>query len=349
MEENLISDVRKISDMKITTFSGYKKTEVKKALLKSISDGKYEHAFHWCVELICSGSFLDVWIIYIQYSCQYIYLGNPKLFIYLNKRLQEFRNIMRSGYSNDELLVRNNDTIRKIFLEMTTLIIMSTKKHSIQIIKIDTPDFIITNLSEKFKADKSNYAENVYRSDDPRELYMACNEMYYHLTITNNTLNACYWVQWIIDFEQMCKKKKKNCNCETREFVNVENKFRKDCVWLIWDIFLNVSNNKGPFVKKIIESLLELFMVRYTASASNIRKIILYCSVSFLTEHVNTNIQCVSDEKYLKKCLEKRNVFFKEIKKHEQKPDMDYLFTQSSTKKTNLEKTMSKLDILKKM
>ncbi len=349
MEENLISDVRKISDMKITTFSGYKKTEVKKALLKSINDGKYEHAFHWCVELICSGSLLDVWIIYIQYSSQYIHLGNPKLFIYLNKRLQEFRNIMRSGYSNDELLVRNNDTIRKMFLEMTTLIIMSTKKHSIQIIKIEAPDFIITNLSEKFKADRSNYAEDVYRTDDPRELYMACNEMYYHLTKTNNTLNACYWVQWIIDFEQMCKKKKKNCNCEIRDFVNVDNKFRKDCVWLIWDIFLNVAKIKGSFIKKIIESLLELFMVRYTASASNVRKIILYCGVTFLTEHVNTNIQCVDDENYLKKCLEKRNIFFKEIKKHEQKPDMDYLFNQSTSKKTNLEKTMSKLDILKKM
>lgn len=349
MNNNLIQDTRKISDMKITTFSGYKKTEVKKALIKSIKENKFEHAFHWCTELICSGNLLDIWIMYIQYSCQYIHLGNPKLFIYLDKRLQEFCNIMRSGYTADELLVRNNDNIRKMFVEITTIIIMSNKKHSIQRIKIDSPDFVITNLSEKFKAKHSKYAEEIFRSDDPRELYMACNEMYYHLLETNDTLQACYWSQWIIDFEIMCKKKKIKCLCETRTFIKVDSKFSKDCVWLVWDIFLDIAKKKGSFVKKIVDSLLELFMIRYSASASNVRKIILYCCITFLTEHINTNIPCVKDENYLKMCLDKRNSFYKELKKHEQKPDMDYLFNDSMTKKTNLEKTMNKLDILKKM
>lgn len=349
MNENLIQDVRKISDMRMTTFSGYKKTEVKKALTKALKEKKYEHAFHWCSELICSGSLLDIWILYIQYSCQNIYLGNPKLFIYLEKRLEEFRNIMRSGYSADELMVRNNDNIRKIFIEMTTIIIMSNNKHSIQKIKIETPDFVITNLSEKFKANHSKYAEDIYRDDDPRELYMACNEMCYHLLKTNGTLDACYWAQWIVEFEIMCKKKKIKCHCEVRSFIKVENKYNKDCVWLLWDIFLFVSKKKGKLVEKIINSLLELFMVRYSASAANTRKIILYCCISFLTEYVNPEIPCVQNELYLKKSIENRNVFFKEIKKNEQKPDMSYLFNNKESKESNLEKTLNRLKILKNM
>ena len=345
--DSLIQDIRKIKDFRLTSFSGYKKSEVKKALLKAINQNKYENAFHWCSELICSGCLLEIWILYIQYSCQNIHLGNPKIFIYLNRRLEEFRNIMRSGYSNDELQVRNNDNIRKIFVEMTTIIIMSNKKHSIQKIKIDQPDFMITNISDKFEADHSKYISSIFRDDDPKEIYMACNELYYHLNITNNTLKSCYWVQWIVEFEIMCKKKKIKCLCETRSFVKVDNKFLKDCVWLVWDIFLNIAK-KDKLLLKIIESLVELFMVRYSSSAANTRKLILYSGVSFITEIIDNSIPCVKDEVFLKKCIDNRNVFFKEIKKHEQKPNMEYLFSNTE-QKSNLEKTINKLDILKKM
>ena len=344
-----IQDIRSIKDMRITTFSNYKKTEVKKALTKSLHENKIEYALHWCVDMICSGYFLDLWSIFILYSCQYIHLGNPKLFVYLSKRLEAFRNIIRNGYASNELYVRNHQEVRKIFFEMCSIISQSEKKHSLQAIKVMPSDFDITSISDKFNAPNSNYASHLLREDDPPELLIPCNELYYHLYETNNNLMACYWCQWIIEFEQICKKKKKKCMCETRAFVKVDDKHVKDCVWLIWEIFLDVADKKkDKMVISIIESLLQLFMVRYSANGANSRKMILYCGVSFLTEYVDKRIVCVKNSGFVESCLSKVNNYFQEIKKNEQKPETDYLFNNME-KKSNLDKTMAKLEIMKKM
>lgn len=344
-----IQDIRELKDMRITTFSNYKKTEVKKALIKSLNENKIEYSLHWCVEMICSGHFLDLWSIFILYSCQNIHLGNPKLFIYLAKRLESFRTIVRNGYSSNELYVRNHNEVRKIFFEICAIISQSKKKHSLQTIKVHPTDFDITTISDKFHAPSSKYAKHLIRDEDPQELLIPCNELYYHVFETKNNLMACYWCQWIIEFELICKKKKKKCLCETRSFVKVDDKHLKDCVWLVWEIFLDIADKiNDKLIVTIIESLVELFMVRYSSNGANSRKMILYCAVSFLTEYVDKRIVCVSNNVLVNSCLSKINNYFQEIKKNEQKPETDYLFNNLE-KKSNLDKTMAKLEIMKKM
>ena len=160
---------------------------------------------------------------------------------------------------------------------------------------------------------------------------------------------ACYWCQWIIEFELICKKKKKKCMCETRSFVKVDDKHLKDCVWLVWEIFLDVSDKKkDKLIVSIIESLLDLFMVRYSSNGANCRKMILYCGVNFLTDYVDKQISCVNNSIIVESCLSKMNNYFQEIKKNEQKPETDYLFNNME-QKSNLDKTMAKLEIMKKM
>uniref|UniRef100_A0A6C0LX55 Uncharacterized protein n=1 Tax=viral metagenome TaxID=1070528 RepID=A0A6C0LX55_9ZZZZ len=343
-----IDDMREPKMMRIITFSNYKKTDVKKELIKSITNKQPEYALHWCVEMLCSGYFLDLWNIFILYSSQYIHLGNPKLFIYLSRRLEEFRNIMRNGHAANELSIRNNNDIRKMFFEITSIIITSDRKHGLQAVKTEQNDFDMTNISDKFYAPSPKFVKHIFREDDPQELYISCNELYYHLSESNNNLMACYWCQWIVDFEKLCKKKKKKCLCETRSFVHVDAPYVKDCVWIIWEIFLDVSKKKNDkLVEKIIESLLQLFMVRYGANGANTRKMILYCCVSFLTESVNPKIQCVQNSTIIDNCLGKMNTYFSEIKKNEQSSGTDYLFN-GIPKKSNLDKTMERLTILQK-
>ena len=50
--------------------------------------------FYWCTELICSGHFLDLWENIINYMCKYIHVGNPKIPIYINNRMNTFKNII---------------------------------------------------------------------------------------------------------------------------------------------------------------------------------------------------------------------------------------------------------------
>ena len=78
-----IDDNRTEVDFKTNTFSKFNKNELKKTFLSELTKGRIENACHWCAELICSGHLQDIWEIFLFYLGKYIYLGNPKLIIYL--------------------------------------------------------------------------------------------------------------------------------------------------------------------------------------------------------------------------------------------------------------------------
>ena len=95
-------------------------------------------------------------------------------------------------------------------------------------------------MTERFKAPNVKYAEEIFMKEDPKELFIAANELAYNLTEEGkNSVSACYWMEWIIEFETICKQKKEKFKCERREFAKVESKFQLDIVWIIWDIFLS--------------------------------------------------------------------------------------------------------------
>ena len=100
------------------TFSKFKKSEVKKELLKCLLSGNIEQSCYWSAELICSGDFLYLWNTLFFFTSKYIHIGNPKLPLYIDSRLNIFKNIVNQGYSTDILKLRNNSNIRKLFIEV---------------------------------------------------------------------------------------------------------------------------------------------------------------------------------------------------------------------------------------
>ena len=56
-----------------------------------------------------------------------MYIRNPKLPCYIELRLTDFKNILNGGYIGNELSLRNNDKIRKLFAEIITIICLSKK------------------------------------------------------------------------------------------------------------------------------------------------------------------------------------------------------------------------------
>ena len=348
-----INDVRLIKDFRGMTFSKYQKSKVKKELLNNIYKGKLENSVYWAGELVCSGNFMDLWEIILQYMGKYIHLGNPKLPIYISMRFDNFKQIIDNGYIGNELSMRNNPKIRRIFTELLCILALSDKRHSFEQIKVTSDDYDITTMSEKLKAPTVDYVRDVFKKGDPKELYIALNELTYNLSDdANNSVAVCYWIEWINEFDSLCKKRKDKCECDRREFAKVESKYQKDVVWLVWHALLSRTSESPDILKKIIRSLMNLYCLKYTPAVKKRRKYLLYFAATICCETVNTNKAIVHSTKkeLVEKICKKTDVVYKQIKKNEVAPKTEYLFNNKiGGGKTNVQKTVEKLDQINKL
>jgi hypothetical protein len=334
-KENLINDTRKIEDFVGLTFSLFKKSQVKKALFESLNKGSLEISNYWVAEYICCGAFLDLWDTILRYTSCHIHLGNPRLPIYLARRFQDFKNIAMNDYVSNQLEMRNSKRIRQLFAEIIGVLCLSTKKNKLELIKLDKAgEFDITNLSNKLKAPSIKYAESVMLEDDPKELFIAINELGYNLSKeVKNTLVACYWIEWILAFESARKKKKEKCVCAKRQYMPVEGDAMFDIIFIVWDIILQevkIRNNK--ILEEIIKSLCNLFCIKFNSSSKKKRKFILYHAVSLLCETPNYNIKIFDNVNILQVVKKKIDLIYLQIKQNE------IIESEESLRKEEIEK-----------
>jgi hypothetical protein len=345
---SLINDIRNNTEFKGISFSTYKKTDVNNQLLENIKNEKLEQAIYWSVELICAGHFMDVWETILHYTGKYIHIGNPKIIIYLQMRFEIFKNVISKGQFINEIDLRNNNIIRKLFAEIISVLTLSNKKHSFEPIKINKEEeFDMTQMTERLKADSLHYADEILKKDDPKELLIAINEFSYHLSCSKNTINACYWIEWIIDFDNICKKRKKPCQCQRRNNISVENRFQKDIIWIFWDVikyYIEKTNN--IFLTKLFDSLLDIFCIKYTTAACKRRRYLLYFAVALLTEQVPNNIELMPNKPMISNIVDKINEVYKQVKKNEKSPNTEYLFSGIKDDKAAFECSMKKMDLV---
>ena len=347
MSEFEINDIRGQSEFKGMTFSKFKKTDARNALLDSLINSKIEPACYWSAELICAGHYGDLWEVILHFYTKHIHLGNPKIASYLELRIKHFKEIIANGYSDNELRMRNNDKIRRLFCEIMCVLCDAKRKHSFDTVKIKKEDFDMTQMRDKFKAPANKYAQEIFLDEDPKELFPAINEIGYNISEEGkNVMSACYWIEWIMEFETVCKAKKEKINCERRQFAQVDVKLQKDIIWMVWNLFLVEAGKRSKFIKKTMDSLLTLFSLRYVSGCQKKRRNTLYFAVSLLCENAVSNEEIVrpSQQEIVGNVLKKIDQVYKQIKKNEESPGTEYLF--KDIKARNLEKTIEKLETM---
>jgi hypothetical protein len=344
--ETRINDLRTPTDFRATSFSKFRMTEVRKEFMTAIHASKIEPACYWCAEMVCSGHVADVWEILIQYMAKYV--ANPKVAVYLDMRYSVFKNIATSF--SDDLDLRNNDKIRKLFAEVVCTLALSKKKPSLEPMKIcKSTEFDMTRMSERLKAPSMEFAAAVFLPKDPKEMFIAVNEFAYHVSgpTSRDMSRACYWVEWALELEQIGRQRKQPCVCERRSRYGVERKSSKDVIWLFWDVLLSQAAGQGsPLVDKTMQSLLHLFCIKYTSACGKRRRYLLYTAISLLTDppvHLLSD-DMMPDRAVLETVVHQIDHVYRQIKKNEVSPKTDYLFLNNMSK--SVDQIQQQLDMM---
>jgi hypothetical protein len=338
-----INDIREQNAFKGITFSEFKKSDAKKELVNSLVKSKIEPACYWSAELICAGQYADLWDTIIGFYTKHIHIGNPKLVTYLDLRISNFKELVNNGFKDQELRLRNSEKMRKLFCEIMCVLCEARRRHCYAEVKVKKEDFDLTQMTERFKAPNVKYAESIFLKEDPKELFIAANEFAYNLAEDGkNCVSACYWMEWIMEFENICKQKKEKFKCERRGFANVESKCQMDIIWIVWDIFIEESKKRSNLIQRIVNSALNIFCLRYRTGCHKKRRLLMYFIIGVFTEPFSVEEEIVKDKAKILVITQNINKIYKQIKKNEYSPGTDYLY--QNTKTSNLEKTIEKLD-----
>jgi hypothetical protein len=344
MVEIEINDIRDKPKFRSTTFSKFKIQDVRKELIKCLIESTIEPACYWSAELICSGHYEELVDILLYFYSKYIHIGNPKLTLYLELRINNLKAFVNNS-NHDMLSLRNNNKVRTIFAEMVCVLCEAKRKHGLNEINVKPDDFVFTNITARCKAPNLCFAEEILYQEDPQELYTSLNELAFHIS-NGNTLDACYWIEWIMKYEHMCKLRKEKCIGEQR-MVNVQLKYQTDIIWIIWDVFLYEAKKRNKILQKIINSLLNVFTLNYNQGTFKRRKFVLYFVVSLLTENANL-LEDILSPKQKESILQVSNhidCVYKQIKQNE----ICALFDSSTPNKDcspNLKKTLDHMNMI---
>ena len=297
-ETYFINDKRSLECMKIKTFSGYKKNDVIKMVLKCIDSGKIEEACHWTTECLLSGYTFTLWEKLLIYGCSVIHINNPNLPCYLvRKNMVLYNQVKRLNAKKIKdivLLIRNSQMVRNLFIDVvTTLATSSKKKRYDKYPKINKQeDFQFHNIQKRLCAPMNILPSHIIHFNDPDELKIIMNEIF---TMLKNKQfgydRACYWMMWLIEWDTLHKKKKNNLYIDERNVPEINKKYRNNIVWILWEIIeeeMNLRNESQ--ITKQIKDLKQLYLFEFTIGKRNIRLPYLFYAVGYLTHTINFKI-----------------------------------------------------------
>jgi hypothetical protein len=301
----MIHDTR--TQFRTHTFSNFKKTKVLKELENCIYYQKKEEAFYWTGELICSGHVLELWNLFLVVLCKYVHINNPKLPLYIDKKFTDFKEYAQA--SND-LELRNNEEIRTLLFSIVLILCESKRDTILQDLHFE---FKFENIFTNLKAPNVDYIKPYFREGDPKEIYIPLNECAYHLIESKNRMDIFYWIDWMIQYDELCLKKKKPLVCVEREFVTVKS---TNMIWILFELLL--SFQEPDVLYKIIQSLIRLFSIKYTPSTNKKRKHILnLCVLLIINDSVDFTTKIIENTAVFIPIQENINLIFEQIKKNE--------------------------------
>lgn len=323
-KEFAIIDPRPLEAFKDSTFSGFKKTDVINKLLKAIEEGKIEESCYWCTECICSGYSIQLFEKLIIHNSKVVHINNPKLPEFLWRRYNTFLSSFDhiSKKDKDQLIhLRNTQSVRNCLFDLVTTMSSSFKhKRYDKYPKVKEEEFQFGKIQSKLSATMQILPSHILKFTDPEELKIIMNEFLFHLKNKNGGYeNACYWVAWLIQWEKINKKKKIKFEIECRDIDEVNPKYCKDLIWIVWEVIFYECSERLMDIQLQIQSLYKFFRYDYTCGKRNSRLPLLYHSIGYLTLPIKLNTSVKKDKNIFIQTQCNINLMFRSKKNNEVK------------------------------
>ena len=324
-DDYLICDPRPLEAFKDMTFSGFKKTDVLSALLKSIDTGKVEDACFWTVECICSGYLLALADKLMIHASKVIHINSPNLPMFLLRRyttlVKSLSNVPKK--QKDRLIhLRNTQEVRNNLIDVVVTLTMAPKtKRYDKYPKVNLrTDFQFQTIQERMNATMQIVPSQIIKFTDPDELRIIMNEIFFNLKNTNGGYErVCYWIAWLVQWEKRNKAQSQTYEIEERPIHNVLPKYCKDMIWLVWEILFEEATLRDTHIQTPIQALFQLFRQDYTSGKRNARLPYLYQSVGLLTLPANFKIPARIRRDIFIQTQCNINIWFQSRKTHEVK------------------------------
>jgi hypothetical protein len=186
--------------------------------------------------------------------------------------------------------------VRLLLAEMLTIISTSKKRKLNPLPRIKKEEFIIDNFKSKLVSKDSSLVEGIFQDGDPAEIRIAASEMAFHI-YNGNLAKGLYWLNWILEWEKINTKKYGKYECASRITTDVDGKYYKDVVWLIWAVLHRLRTLKftitGGSSNIQIEYLWKMYCFRMTP-ATRARKLpLIIWSILYMIENVDMTIPLV--------------------------------------------------------
>jgi hypothetical protein len=357
-EEYLINDMRVPDEFKLHSFSNYPKKDIFQVLIKSIDKRQIENACYWATECILSGYLMELWEKCMIYSMKVIHINNPRLPGFLKHKQITFFSIIQQYESKKISLfhMRNDQVVRNLLFSLVTALSLSSKaKRYDKVVKLKEEHFRINHIQTMLCSNVHILPEHFIHFNEPNELKLIMNEIYFHL---KNKLSgyekSIYWIEWIMKWEQLNKKKKVSWCIDERN-VPVEKKYKSDLVWILWSIILEETKTREPVCQKEIHSIYSLYLENFRPGKRKKRMPYIYMAVGLLTHSIDYSLPIIQDIPVYLQSQSNCNSLFKTAKINEknnipiQKPKKKKTPNQIKKEKEKTDKQIEKDKCLDKL
>jgi hypothetical protein len=283
-------------------------------------NNKLEDAIRWCVELHATGLNNNIWNCIKNIYFKYIHVNNPKYFFYLIKREKEYNNIISKYPKKHEIYTRNNQEIRNLYAELTSITTL-TKKNNIFLPRslpiINNKSFEKDDIHNRMISKDLDKINDVIFNTTTNEMKLALNEIANNLSLKSGTYENCiYWYLWLEKTENL---KKNNNNILFNNVINTvnENKYSDHWIFILWKILNNISEesiekNNLIYIKKIYNEYIKDFKL----SQINNKKYYIFIVFYIIKNNVNWNINIFQNEYLIIQTNANINIMYENIIKN---------------------------------